>query len=382
MKDEHETLENKTEETRDSQDAPRPGLLRKISIALILLGLIIGGIFSLKWVIWRMEHATTNAAFVKADIADVAPEIPGKILSIEVREGQKVQAGDLLLKIDPAQNQRQLEAARAALEQSESEIARRQQDLALASREIPAAVRAAEAALEASRSEQGKAEANLQHWEKQHQRFQRLLKEKAISASKFEEVETAWASARSAVEAVEAQISLREAQLEQAKATRARIGASKAGLKEAESGHSRAEAALKLAQLARSRCQLRAPISGVVARILVDPGDFATPGRPALGIYDPSTLYVEARFEETKLRYLHQDKELQLKIDALPHKVFRGHVAQMAPASSAEFALIPRDITAGEFTKITQRVPIRIALDDPTDLLLPGLSVEVAVSKR
>jgi len=109
----------------------------------------------------------------------------------------------------------------------------------------------------------------------------------------------------------------------------------------------------------------------------------ATPGRPVIGVYDPASRYVEARFEETKLRHLAVDKGVELRVDRLPGVHLTGRITLLGPASAAEFALIPRDVTAGEFTKVTQRVPVRIAIDDLADHpeLVPGLSVEVVVAK-
>jgi len=378
------TEEIKVENTNDEQDSveKRSGIGRKIVVAAALVLLMIGAFFGLRWVVWRFHHATTNAAFVKADMADVAPEVPGKILSIEVREGQKIRRGDLLLKIDPAQNRRRVGEAEAGLASAQAALNRSRRDLERVQQEIPAAIRAAESALEAARAGIAGARSHLDHLEKQHERFASLLEQRAISRSKFEEVETAWIAARSALEAAQAGVRLREADLERARAARARIPAAKAGVQQAEAAEARAVAALKLARLALSRCELRAPIDGIVARVLADAGDFATPGRPVVGLYDPASLYIEARFEETKLRYLHRGKKVELKIDALPGKRIPGHITRMAPASSAEFALIPRDITAGEFTKVTQRMPIRIAPESDLELLIPGLSVEVSVSKK
>ena len=102
-----------------------------------------------------------------------------------------------------------------------------------------------------------------------------------------------------------------------------------------------------------------------------------------MGIYNPATRYVEARFEETKLRFLHPGKEVELSVDSVPGNTLTGTIIYVVPASAAEFALIPRDISAGEFTKVVQRVPVKISVDNLTNHpeLLPGLSVEVIVAR-
>lgn len=377
----NETLETRPDVTGGRQAWP---LGKKVLFVIGILVLLVGAVISLRWVIWRFGHATTDAAYVKADMANVAPQVAGKILAIHVKEGQHVRAGDVLLTIDPSQYDRKVAEAEAALAQAEAARDRVRQQLELASRQVPANIRAAQAALDAARTQVAKARANRDHWEKQHARFQRLLEEKAIPRSKFEEVETAWTAAVSDAEAAEAQVALAEARLKEAEAARSRIAEARAGLAEAGKAVERAEEGVRMARLARSWCDLAAPVDGVVARVLADPGDFASPGRPVIGIYDPATRYVEARFEETKLRFLAVGKEVELTIDALPGKRFSGHVLETAPASAAEFALIPRDVTAGEFTKVTQRIPVKIGIDGIQDHpeIVPGLSVEVAVEKR
>ena len=378
--------DNERVETRpeiESGDRRTWSLGRKIVFVVGLVVLLVGAVISLRWVLWRFGHATTDAAYVKADMANVAPQVAGKILAIRVTEGQRVHAGDVLLRIDPSQYDRKVAETEAALAQAKAARDRVRQQLRLASRQVPAAIRAAQAGLDTARTQVAKAEANRRHWEKQHARFQRLLDEKAIPRSKFEEVVTAWTAAVSDAEAAKAQVSLAEARLKEAQAARAKIAEARAGLAEAEKAVARAEEGVRMARLARSWCDLTAPIEGVVARVLADPGDFASPGRPVIGLYDPATRYVEARFEETKLRFLEVDKKVELTIDALPGKHFTGHVFETAPASAAEFALIPRDITAGEFTKVTQRVPVKIRIDGAEDHpeIVPGLSVEVAVAR-
>ncbi len=371
------------EEPKDAAKAKRRGLGRRILLVLVVLCLVAGAIVSIRWVVWRIGHATTDAAYVKADIADVAPQVAGRIVAVEAREGQTVHRGDVLLRIDPDRYDRQVAEAEAALAQARAARDRVAKKLELATRQVPAAITAAEAGLESARTKVVRATAARERLERQYHRFERLLEKRAIPRSRYEQVETAWKSAVADEEAARAGVAVAEARLGEARAARAQIGEAKAGVTEAERAVARAEEGVRMARLARSWCDITAPLDGVVARILAEVGDFASPGRPVIGLYDPRTRYVEARFEETKLRYIHDGEEVALRIDALPGKRFTGHVVLTAPASAAEFALIPRDITAGEFTKVTQRVPVRIRIDDVDEYpeIVPGLSVEVAVAR-
>ena len=257
---ENETLETKpgTEgETDEAQSAPgRRSLGRTVSLVLVLVVLAIGAVLSVRWVIWRIGHATTDAAYVKADIADVAPQVAGRILAIEVKEGQTVHRGDVLLHIDPDRYDRQLAEAEAALAQARAAQARAARQLDLARRQVPAAIDAAQAGLEAARTKVVKATAARERWERQYRRFQRLLEQKAVARSRFEQVETAYRAAVADEEAAKAGVAAAEARLGEARAARARIAEAEAGLAEAEKAVARAEEGVRMARLAE---ELRRP---------------------------------------------------------------------------------------------------------------------------
>lgn len=352
---------------------------RLLLLVALLAGLVWGG----RWVVWRIGHVSTDAGFVKAEIANVAPQVAGKILAVRVVEGERVHKGDTLVEIDPAEQERRIAQAEAAVATAHAQVAQARQGYALARAQVPAAIAAAEAGLAATRTQVAKARSNRDRWARQLTRFQALVAERAVGRARFEEVESATVAADSDLAAAEAQVELAKARLAEAKAAATTIDQAKAAVATATEGVAQAEAGLKLARLALSWCTVRAPMNGVVARKLAEVGDLATPGRPVVGIYDPASRYVEARFEETKLAHLAAGKAVELRADRLPGVALTGRVTLLGPASAAEFALIPRDVTAGEFTKVTQRVPVRIAIDDLADHpeLVPGLSVEVVVSK-
>ena len=348
-------------------------------ILILAAAMLYGG----RWLYWRIGHVTTNAAYIKADMANVAPEIPGKILSIAVKEGQTVRAGQVLLHIDPEQMDRQVGLSEADLASLRSRKERYQAELHQARLTVPAAIAAARAALAVAEKQQLKARANLDHMQLQYRRFKKLYDKEAIGKARFDEVDTAWRSAEADCSAAEAQVRLAASRLAEAEASRAVITKAQAAAREVEDGINKAEEARKLARLHRSRCEVKAPIEGIVARLLVREGDYATPGRPVLGIYNPETRYIEARFEETKVRYITPGKKVEFIVDNFPNRTLTGRVVIVTPASAAEFALIPRDVSAGEFTKVVQRVPVRIAIDDLQNRpdLLPGLSCEVFIAK-
>ncbi len=365
----------------DPQEAKRPRTwpMRLVLLLVLVAGLVWGG----RWVVWRIGHVTTNAGFVEAEIANVAPQVAGKILAVRVVEGQELHKGDPLVEIDPSEQERRVEQVQATVATARAGVEQARQGLLLARRRVPAAIAAARAMVAAARTQVAKARSSRDRWGRQLTRFQALIDEHAVGRARFEEVETAAVAAGADLKAAQAQVRLAEARLAEAEAARTTIGQAEAAVATGQEQVRQAEAAVAQAHLALAWCTIRAPMDGVVARRLAEVGDLATPGRPVIGLYDPASRYVEARFEETKLRHLAVGKAVELRVDRLPGVDLTGRITLLGPASAAAFALIPRDITAGEFTKVTQRVPVRITIDDLADHpeLVPGLSVEVVVAK-
>jgi membrane fusion protein (multidrug efflux system) len=356
----------------------------KIGRGAVILALILGLLSCTPWLYWRLTHVTTDAAYVKADMASVAPEVPGKITAVLVKEGQAIRQGQVLLRIDPEQMERQVGMADAELAGVYSRLARYRAEWDQANETIPATIGAARAALDAAREQKVKTEANLNHRVLMHQRFKELYAKEVIGKAKYDEMETAWRAAEADSHAAAAQVALCAARLKEAEATRSVITKSEAAYREVTDNVNKAKEAQKLARLSHARCEVKAPIGGVVARILVREGDFASPGRPVVAVYNPATRYIEARFEETKVRYITPGKTVEFTADQDPDRKLTGRVLHLTPASAAEFALIPRDISAGEFTKVVQRIPVRIAIDrlEQQTNLVPGMSCEVAISRN
>jgi membrane fusion protein, multidrug efflux system len=351
---------------------------------VVVLALIIGLLLCTPWLYWRLTHVTTDAAYVKADMASVAPEVPGKITAVLVKEGQTIRQGQVLLRIDPEQMERQVGMADAELAGIYSRQVRYRAEWDQAKETVPATIGAARAALDAAREQKVKAEANLAHRVLMYQRFKELYAKEVIGKAKYDEMETAWRVAEADGHAAAAQVALCEARLREAEAARSAITKSEAAYREVTDNINKAKEAQKLARLSQARCEVKAPIDGVVARILVREGDFASPGRPVVAVYNPATRYIEARFEETKVRFITPGKKVEFTVDHDPDRALTGKVISLTPASAAEFALIPRDISAGEFTKVVQRIPVRIAIDhlEQQTNLVPGMSCEVAISRN
>ncbi len=348
------------------QTGMTPG--KKVFFIIFLLVLMVFAGIGVKWVRYRFTHAITDNAFVEADMVNVAPLVSGRIKKIHVREGDRVEKGDLLVEIDPADYENQVALQEANVEGAKHRLDRSLaglMSLRISSRE---AIRKAKSALAA-------AEAKRDRVSGDYERIRGLLKSGAVARSRFDAMKAAFIAARSGVTAA-------AADLERARAGRYQVKEAESGVAAARSALRAAREALQVARTHLGYTRIVSPVTGVVAKKFLYEGDFLAAGYPVLSVYDRKGIYVTANLEETKTRGVRVGQEVDLDVDAYPGKDFRGRVILVGEASGAKFALIPRDNSAGEFTKVVQRIPVRIAVGKGINLLKPGMSVTVGISLR
>jgi membrane fusion protein (multidrug efflux system) len=328
---------------------------------LIGLALVTSATLGACW--WRaVRHIeSTDDAYVKADIVAVSAQVAGYVQAVDVTDHQVVEAGMPLLRIEARDFELAVERAHALLEARRAALAR-----------IDREIRLQEAVIAAGSAQTQRARAEERRARLDAERFQKLALQHIVSRQLQE---------RAAADADQAQ-----AQLTSAEATREaevrRLEAFKSAHREARALLHEAEAALHLAQLEVTRTVVRAPISGVLANRIVQAGQYIRPGAQLLAIVPVSGSYVIANFKETQLSRMRPGQPAQLRIDAYPEVRLRGVIRSLAPASGAEFALLPPENATGNFRKIVQRVPVRIDLEGAAQSpasLRPGLSVIVSI---
>ncbi len=352
----------------------------KVAGGLVLMILLAWGV---KWLHYRLTHAVTDAAFVEADMVTVAPLVAGHILDVKVKEGEWVKRGTLLATIDQADYQAAVQVRRSGVkqaerkrQQAEAAVQEARAALSLARKEVNSAIAAAEAKLRAARS-------TLLLAEKEERRLRALLEEGAVSQQQYDEAATALAQAKEALNAAKAGLSRAKAQEERVNLALERLAGARKALLVAEAALEVNQRKLDQALLNLAHTRIEAPQDGVIAAKFVNPGDFVSPGRPLFSMYDPSTIHVVANLEETKLKGVKQGQEVDVWVDAWGGRKIKGKVALLTPAAAAKFALIPRDVSAGEFTKVVQRIPVKIEIDLPDGMVLaPGMSVEIGIARE
>ena len=338
----------------------RKTLLMLLPVVL-LVACIYGGLQW--WRDWRFQQSTDDA-YVESDISLISPKIEGYIKEVRVEDNQHVKAGQVLFVIDDSDFAARVARAQAAVDAEVASVAtfETQHDHQLAM------ISQAAAAVESAQAEVERADLD-------QKRYVSLVASDVATKQRYETAEA---------DAIKAQANLVrvKAGLEAEKQQLAVLDAQK---HEEQAKREEARAALRIAQNDLDNTVIRAPVDGVVGNRAGQIGQYVKPGTQLLSLVPLPKVYVTANFKETQLTHMRPGQPVEISVDAYPDQVIDGKVESFAPASGAEFSLLPPDNATGNFTKIVQRVPVRIAV--PTDgplssLLRPGLSVVVTVDTR
>ena len=328
--------------------AQRPWLRPVLMVSVPLALLAAGGAYYLA----NDHYVSTDNAYVQQDKVSVAAEVSGKIVEVLVRENQPVKAGQILFRIDPA-------PYRIAAAQADATIAQAQVRVTT---------------LEADFQSRGvgidKAREAVAFYTKEYQRQSALMQTGFTTKARLQEAEHALSEARS-------QLAAAEAEVQKARAALA-TGAAAPGVNpQVLAGQVQKQKAL----LDLSRTVVRAPVDGVVSQAeRLQVGQTMVSGLPALTIVARSGTWVEANFKETDLNHMKVGQSAVLSFDAYPSLKLKGHVASIGAGTGSEFSVLPAQNANGNWVKVTQRVPVRIALDgQPARALIAGLSTHVRI---
>ena len=307
---------------------------------------------------------STDDAYVQADMAFISPKISGYVDQVKVSQNQRVKAGDPLFVVDQGDY-------RIAVAQAEAEIT----TLGKTLDRIDAQTVAARAALSQAEAQKVAAQAAADNAARVAARAERLVSTNVGTQAALDDARTAVAQANAALTGADAQIA----------AARANIGVLEAQRAETASSLQSLELARQKAERDLSFTVLKAPYDGVVGNRSVEQGDLISPGQKLAVIVPTDKLYINANFKETQLARLVPGEKVRVSVDAMDGETFEGTVSSLAPASGAVFSLLPPENATGNFTKVVQRVPVRI--DVPADVLKTGrlragLSVVVDVDSR
>ncbi|WP_186663259.1 HlyD family secretion protein [Rhizobium daejeonense] len=334
-------------------------------LPVVLLALLGGaGWYGYHWWTDGRFMVSTEDAYIEGDIAIIAPKVSGYIASVPVKDNQIVKAGDPLVVLDDGDYRIAVNQAEAALKSQHLTLDR-----------IDAQIKGGEAALEQAKAQKQSSVASLDLAQLSFKRVSGLQAQSVVSAADLDSAKTSLEQAQANVTASDANIASADAQIAVLKAQRA----------EAEAGIRSAELTLEKAQRDLDFTVLKAPYDGVVGNLAVQVGDLVSTGKRLAALVPVQDLYIEANFKETQIAHLVPGSKVSIHVDAYGDKPLEGTVSSIAPASGSVFSMLPAENATGNFTKVVQRVPVRIALPEEAlkeGHLRAGLSVIVDVDTR
>ncbi|MFL5542004.1 MAG: HlyD family secretion protein [Longimicrobiaceae bacterium] len=354
---------------RVTLEAPTPAPAKKKPIlpilGVLLLALI--GYFGYRWWEGRNWEETDNAQ-VEGHVTPVLPRVGGFVAQVRVEENQPVHAGDTLLVIDDRD-------LRAKLAQAEADLSAAEEQTAGGSGQAEAQAAAARAQAGAARATIGAAQANAEKARRDVERLRPLAERNIVSKQQFDAVVAA-------SEAADAQV---RAARENANAAASTATAAGAGVRVTRSKIESARAARDAAALQLGYAVVTAPMDGIVARKSAEVGQMVQAGQPLMTIVPLGDVWVTANLKETQTRDLRPGDPVEVEVDAYPGHTFHGRLQSISPATGARFSLLPPDNATGNYTKVVQRIPVRVRFDggqDPAHPLRPGMSATVRIKAR
>ena len=337
----------------------RPPFLIGVGLAIIaILGIVA------YWALeWRYLESTDDA-YVGADFEPVSAKIAGYAESVFITDNVPVKAGQVLVKIQAQDYAARVAQAAAMRDNAANDLANLNSQIA-----------AQQAIVEQADAERASAEAELHRAKLDQDRYQGLAAYNVASHQRLETAQADLSKARAGLARGDAGIQAAKGQLQVIMTERP---GREAALKEAE-------AALALARIDLENTEIKAGIDGVIGHKAIAPGQYVRPGAVLLTVVPIEAIYVDANFKETQLTRMKTGQKATITVDAYPGIRLSAHVVSFAPASGAMFSLLPPENATGNFTKVVQRIPVRLSLDSKDELdgkLRPGLSVDVTVDTR
>ncbi len=371
---------------------------RKVALAvLITLTVMVAGYGA--WLIkHHMDYAITNAVFVDTeDIVNVGfKRVAGRIVKMTKREGDPVRRGEVLAVIDDRDYrlqvraiEKQLEALRAKRRQLNITLSRIKRQLHLSVSKAKDRVKALNSQIRSVKAEIEALRAQTAQTRRDRNRFYRLYRRHAVARRRFEELDTRLKVLKEKTRALKERLKALKVEREAARkdlkmaiSNLSRIKETQEAIRELNRQIESLQAKLEDAKLQVGYCVLKSPITGRVAKKYRSTGDVVGPGMPVYALVDPKDIFILVLLEETKLKGVKPGCPARIKIDALPDEEYRGVVERILPTSAAKFALVPRDISAGEFTKVVQRIPVKVRITGgDISKLVVGMGGEIEIKR-
>ncbi len=380
-------MENTTS-TAEEKKSPKKIMMPVIGI-LILIG---AALFAYKKIAYSLHNEDTENSQIECNIVPVSPRISGYVDQVFVKENQRVHKGDTILKLDDRDLKIRLEQALINAKSAGANVSVVKSNATSADASASAtstSILTAQANVETAKANVEAAKVRVWNATENFKRYEQLYNQTSATQAQYDAALAEKQSAERQVQVAEKQVLVAEAQLkaaqQQSAASRTQANGVGTQVNLAEVGIQQRQADIEFAQLQLSYAYIIAPCDGFISKKNVQPGQLVNAGQILMSIVDDSQLWITANFKETQIENMKTGQDVEVKVDAYPGKTFNGKIESLQAATGSKFSLLPADNATGNFVKVVQRVPVRIALlDDKNDRydLRAGMNVTVAVKVK
>jgi membrane fusion protein (multidrug efflux system) len=343
---------------------PSRQVLKRAALGLALLSGVaaVGDYAHRYWTVGQYLESTDDA-YVKADYTTVAPKVSGYIVNVAVADNESVKAGQVLARIDDRD-------FRTALDQTQAEVAAAEADI----QNLDAQIVLQQSLIAQEKADIAGTEASLRFAEEDHARYRDLMKTGYGTVQRAQQTESVQQETAARLQRARAGLV----------AAQSKVDVLATGRGKAEAQRDRSRAVARQAELNLSYTTIVAPVDGTVGARSLRVGQFVQAGTQLMAVVPLNAVYVVANFKETQLTHVRDGQKVEIGVDGFPGIALAGHVDSLSPASGLEFALLPPDNATGNFTKIVQRIPVKIVLENSalSGLLRPGMSVEPVIDTK
>jgi membrane fusion protein, multidrug efflux system len=367
------------EEASEPQAAPKSRGRNWIRYLIVAVVLVVGGVWGGKEVQQRFTHVYEYDARIAGSLITVSSRVSGWVTKINVAEGDEVSHGQVVFEIDSRDSKLLVDQLVAQIQGLDAERQRMKAERNLVDKKTQGRYRTQKSELSAAQAVEKALEPQLALARSDLKRAKSLYQKKIVSRKSRDEARARTQQLAGEFETATAEVQSARDKLLEAEADRMQLDVMDGEM--AKLSHEEGVLRSRLAQqkLDFADRSIRGPVNGVIDKVFVDTGEYVSPGQRLALTHDPHSIWIEANVKETEIRKLKIGQVVDVGVDAYPDQTFVGHVIAIGNTTTAEFALLPSPNPSGNFTKITQRLPVRIAIDQKERLLRPGMMVEVNI---
>ncbi|MDD9877065.1 MAG: HlyD family secretion protein [Magnetovibrio sp.] len=350
------------------------------SILVLVAALAAGGFFGYREFQDRIAFLHEEDARVQADMVTISSRVAGWVTRVAVAEGQSVAAETPLVVIDDREARLIVDELHAQMQGVEAQKARLRAERDLVEKQTASRLTAERSELSAAEVTVSSLVPQLNLAKRELERTRSLFDQKVASRRQLDQAETQLQRIEREHSIAIAKLKGARARVKQAEAEKARLGVLAGDLEVLVKRQVEIQAKIKRHELDLADRTIESPLQGIVDKKFVDVGEYVTPGQRLMLVHDPSKVWIEANIKETQIERLKVGQQVDVHVDAYPDEAFVGRVQRIGNTATSAFALLPSPNPSGNFTKITQRLPVRIAIEQRQGRLRPGMMVEVKIA--